>query len=782
MSPFAAIFGAGNVGRGFLGQLFSESGYEVVFIDVDELLVAAMQMRGRYMIRLVDNDWMQEVVVAPVRAVLASDADTVAAEVASADIAATAVGVRALPFVAPLVAAGIARRAAGGNTTPLNIIICENLKDAAATFRGMVLDHLPADMHPFLNSHIGFVDTVIGRMIPPLSSELRADDPTLIIVEPYKELPVERAAWIGAAPPVVGLEACDNFPAYTARKLYIHNCGHAVLAYLGYLRGHEFGWQALADPTIRPLFEEALAESKAGIVAAHGVDPAWLEAHIADLTRRFANRALGDTVLRLGRDPLRKLGPSDRLVGAARLAEQAGQQPDALAWAIAAALRFDDPRDPLAISMKEQLTSTGLNATLKEVSGIGPAEPLAALIVRNYRLLEQRAWPPPLMVWEPGSFARSTIVERKPQIIAHVIAENGYPPDIVDALEALRAEIARQPMQPLREQSSDVADWNRELARYGGATWLEAPWYFAETFFYRKLLEVVGYLQPGGLHGHDPFGQQKRKQEAAALAQLAPGWEQLAGLPVDTRFEALLHSSLWGNRADLSNLTITEQAQAGLATRGERHLLLIDDTTAVYQLLTSGVQRVDFICDNVGLDSIFDLALADFLLGEGWAQQVVFHLKDRPFFVSDAMAADIAIVVAAVAQRPEPGLHALADRLADAQASGRLVLQFDPFWTTFRMFSDLPAGLAADLAKSDLVLVKGDVNYRRLLGDCHWPHATRMEAVTATFPAPFVALRTLKGEIMVGLAPGQAAQIAAEDPEWLINGKRGVVQMVCGDG
>ena len=131
-----------------------------------------------------------------------------------------------------------------------------------------------------------------------------------------------------------------------------------------------------------------------------------------------------------------------------------------------------------------------------------------------------------------------------------------------------------------------------------------------------------------------------------------------------------------------------------------------------------------------------------------------------------------------MAQRAETGLRALAGRLTDARAAGRLVLQTDPFWTTFRMFSDLPAGLAADLAQSDLVLVKGDVNYRRLLGDRHWPHTTRMEEVTAYFPAPFVALRTLKGEIMVGLAPGQAAQIAAEDPEWLINGKRGVIQMV----
>ena len=387
MTQSSLVFGAGNVGRGFLGQLFAESGYEVVFVDVDQPLVAAMQTRGQYTIRLVDNDWMQEVTVAPVCALLAGETEAVAAHVATADIAATAVGVRALPFVAPLVAAGIARRAAAGNEMPLNIIICENLKDAATTFRSMVLDVLPAELHEYLNGHIGFVDTVIGRMIPPLAPELRAEDPTLIIVEPYKELPVDRATWIGSMPQVVGMEACDNFPAYTARKLYIHNCGHAVLAYLGYLRGHELGWQALADPLIRPLFDQALAESKAGIVAEYGVDPGWLDAHIADLTRRFANRALGDTVLRLGRDPLRKLGSTDRLVGAARLAERAGTEPNRLCMAIAAAYRFNDTRDPLAVEMQQRLADAGFDATLAAVSGILPDEPLAQQIRFHYLAL-----------------------------------------------------------------------------------------------------------------------------------------------------------------------------------------------------------------------------------------------------------------------------------------------------------------------------------------------------------------------------------------------------------
>jgi hypothetical protein len=382
------------------------------------------------------------------------------------------------------------------------------------------------------------------------------------------------------------------------------------------------------------------------------------------------------------------------------------------------------------------------------------------------------------MTSDPGSFARGTIVERKPQIIGQVLVDHDYPAEIVAALYAFRDEIAAQPMQPLREWVGDTAFWNAELARYAGLTWLEVPWYFAETYFYRKLLEAVRYLQPGPWQGRDPFGPQKRQQEIDALIRLEASWDQLAHLDADILFETLLHSALWGNRADLSNLTVKEQALAGLAAQDEKHLLLIDHTAEVHRRLATGVERVDFINDNVGLDSLFDLALADFLLAHGWAQQVVMHLKDRPFFVSDAMPQDIEIVLHALARSASPSLRSLAVRLMDAQAAGQLSLKTDPFWTSFLMFRDMPAALRADISTAALAIVKGDVNYRRLLDDRHWPPTTRMEDVAGYFPSSFVALRTLKGEIMVGLAAGQAEQLAAEDSTWLINGKRGVIHLV----
>ena len=386
------------------------------------------------------------------------------------------------------------------------------------------------------------------------------------------------------------------------------------------------------------------------------------------------------------------------------------------------------------------------------------------------------------MTSEPGSFARSTIVERKPQIIRQVIDENGYPSEIIDALDAFRDEIARRPMLPLRETAPDVDWWNHELRRYEGKGWLDAPWYWAEVFFYRKLLEAVRYFQPGPWLGHDPFGVSKRRQETAALARFAAGWSQLeaaAGELSDAQvFEVLLHSALWGNRADLSNFTVRERAQAGLATQAERHHLLIDDTAAVEALLSAGVARVDFICDNVGLDLMFDLALADFLLSRGWARQVTLHLKNQPFFVSDALPVDAGLAVEALMAGTSATEQTLGRRLKLLLAGGRLRFVTDPFWTGFLMFRDMPPAVRNELDQAALVVIKGDVNYRRLLDDRHWPHTTRMEAVTVYFPAPFVALRTLKGEIMVGLAPGQAEQLAAEDPDWLIDGKRGVIHMV----
>ena len=393
MVKSAVMFGAGNVGRGFLGQLFSESGYEVTFVDIDKVLIDNLNNNHCYHIEIVDNTTSSEITVYPVKALYSNNRESVELALSQANIAATAVGARVLPQIAPLVALGIAKRASQTNPEPLNIIVCENLKGAARIFRKNVGVHVPPEARSYFDEKVGFVDTVIGRMVPPPTMVMRALDPSLIAVEPYKELPVDRAGFVGSIPTISGMVPCDNFEVYTARKLYIHNCGHAMLAYLGYLRGYQFGYQALEDTAIRGLLKKALNESTAGIVAAYNAQPDWLASHAADLIHRFANRSLGDTIFRLGRDPARKLAPDDRLVGAARLAEKAGVEPQAISWGIAAALKFNPPDDRLASNLQHRLAQTGLDEVLAQTCQIQPGEPLAAMVHEKYERLTSGDWP-----------------------------------------------------------------------------------------------------------------------------------------------------------------------------------------------------------------------------------------------------------------------------------------------------------------------------------------------------------------------------------------------------
>jgi mannitol-1-phosphate 5-dehydrogenase len=385
----AIIFGAGNIGRGFIGQLYSESGYEVTFVDVDRPLLDILNERGRYAIRLVTNEQTEEVTVGPVRALHSGDLDAVTEAVSRAEIGATAVGAGILKHIAPAVAAGITRRAQLGAAAPFNLILCENLHGAAAIFREMVLAALPPEHHGYLAVHIGFVDTVIARMVPPLTPELRAEDPSLIIVEPYKELPVDRDGFIGEPPPIVGMIPYAPFSFFTDRKLYIHNAGHAVLGYLGYLAGYEYGYQSLADDEIYLQARGAMEESALALTRKYRPAPGALMANIEDLLHRFGNRALGDTILRLGRDPVRKLAHSDRLVGAALNALAQGVTPVNLVTGIAAGLRFAHPDDPVAQQVQAQLREHGIERVLIEVCGLATDEPLAGMIIERYRGTEK---------------------------------------------------------------------------------------------------------------------------------------------------------------------------------------------------------------------------------------------------------------------------------------------------------------------------------------------------------------------------------------------------------
>ncbi|MFP4056756.1 MAG: mannitol-1-phosphate 5-dehydrogenase [Candidatus Brocadiia bacterium] len=374
----AVHLGAGNIGRGFLGQLYWQSGWRTVFVDVLDEVVEALNRRGCYPVHLVDER-PQVLTIDRVRALHSRDAQAVSEALAACDLASVSVGVANLARVAPLLAQGIERRARTSHQ-PLDVVVCENLLDAAQRLRECVLAQSPQRCQPFVRQRVGFVATVVSRMVPVVPEEVRAEDPLHVAVEAYATLPVDATAFVGGVPHVEGFLPVTNIEAHQRRKLFCHNCGHALCAYAGHRRGHALVADAIADPPIREHVQAGLAETGRALIARDGFEPAEHQAHIDDLLRRFANRALGDTVARVGRDPIRKLGPNDRLVGAARFCLDAGVEPTHVVRGVADALAYDNPQDAQAVRLQQMLRREGLDAVLHRVCGLQPGQPLTTRI------------------------------------------------------------------------------------------------------------------------------------------------------------------------------------------------------------------------------------------------------------------------------------------------------------------------------------------------------------------------------------------------------------------
>ncbi len=381
-----------------------------------------------------------------------------------------------------------------------------------------------------------------------------------------------------------------------------------------------------------------------------------------------------------------------------------------------------------------------------------------------------------LMTSEPGSFAQETILQRKPQIIRQVLADNSYPSRIVKRLTRFEDEILNRKIEPLTEPADDTEKWNSRWQKYANRTWLQLPWYFAETYFYRRLLEAVEYFQPGPLGGRDPFRRAKKQQLEESLGPLNLATDAI-GRTNDPAlcFENLLHASLWGNRIDLSK-RIADEVRSRQATVERENLLINDFSRALVAIKQRRLAHIAFVNDNVGAELGFDLLLADFLLTVGWVDKITFYLKPYPFFVSDAMPKDVKEALASYREIQNRILRSLGERMQSASTKGALLMSTDWFWASPYHFSEMPRTLYDEFARLDLVVLKGDVNYRRLLSDRHWPYTMPTAKIASYFPAPLLILRTLKGEIMTGLKEGQAEKLAAEDPEWLTDGRRGIIQ------
>ncbi|QCR20055.1 mannitol-1-phosphate 5-dehydrogenase [Agrococcus sp. SGAir0287] len=365
----AVHFGAGNIGRGFIGLLLHEAGYHVTFVDVNAELIGMLQAVDSYAVTEVGPDARRHVVTG--FDAIDSRADEAAAvrAIAEADVVTCAVGPTVLRFIAPVIRAGLAARPDGA--APLAVMACENAIGASDTLAGHVLEGAEE-----LASRAVFANTAVDRIIP--AQDASGVD---VVVEDFSEWSIDRTPFAGDVPAIDGAHMVDDLTPWIERKLFTVNTGHATTAYHGFLAGAETIADALALPAVRAEVEAALAETSALLVERFGLDADEHAAYVARAIQRFENRALPDTCVRIGRQPLRKLSRDERFIRpAAALAEQ-GAHPHALVRAVGAALAFDVADDEQAVELQRLLRDLEPAAFVAEVCGIAEGHPLQPALV-----------------------------------------------------------------------------------------------------------------------------------------------------------------------------------------------------------------------------------------------------------------------------------------------------------------------------------------------------------------------------------------------------------------
>lgn len=375
--------------------------------------------------------------------------------------------------------------------------------------------------------------------------------------------------------------------------------------------------------------------------------------------------------------------------------------------------------------------------------------------------------PPPTTGQVVASWAHHSIRQRLPDIARRTLSDIKLAPHRRRAVESLAAEI---PAGPIRQLESigleDETTWREYVEPYVGQNWLTPPWFFVETYFYRRMLVATGW-NPARPQQTDPFRIQKQRglEHGLAAMPFGPDLRSLADL---------LLSSLWGNQADLSLWPGgDEPGNEAPSPSGER--LLMDNRADVVNLLATlpPNRQIDLVLDNAGAELLADLDLVQRLLTHGC--RLWLHLKGHPTFVSDATLLDWQVTLQALTRSNDAG-RSLAGSLVEAQRAGRLELASHTYWTSPLAGWELPSDLRTTLASSSLILVKGDANYRRLLGDRRWPPTQALAPALDYLPAPVALLRSLKCELAVGLSTDVIRRAEAADPAWMVNGRWGLIQ------
>lgn len=379
---------------------------------------------------------------------------------------------------------------------------------------------------------------------------------------------------------------------------------------------------------------------------------------------------------------------------------------------------------------------------------------------------------PVILSNEPGSFPRSVLAERHPALIKKVRDAFPYGPRQHHALDALLTQATEGVIEPPAPDAHDRHLWEAWGRQYIGLSWFDVPFLWAESYFYRQLLAAVGYFEDGPWQGIDPFRPFKHAELHTGEAD-----EELAALdglalrPLDEQRQALLLGSLWGNRADLGF------AVGGGAAGAADSRLVADGSALLWSLLPEGgAATLCLVADNAGRELLPDLILIDHLLRHQRAERVVLHVKPYPYYVSDAMTSDVIDCLRRLT-RARGAAAEVGERLWAAMGTGRLTVRSHTFSCAPLPYADMPDDLRQEFAEVDVTIMKGDLNYRRLVGDQLWPATTPFDERTAYFPGPVASLRTLKSDVIVGLdARTETALVAEHGQRWRTSGTHALIQ------
>jgi mannitol-1-phosphate 5-dehydrogenase len=374
----AVHFGAGNIGRGFIGSLLSNAGYEVCFVDVNEEIVSLLNERQEYRVVLADED-SQETIIKGVRAINSiQNPEDVVNAIARADLVTTAVGPNILPIISELITNGLRKRAE--TKSPLNIIACENMIGGSAFLKEKVYEKLSDSEKDQFDQQFSFPNAAVDRIVPNQVNE----DKLMVSVEPFFEWVVDRSSMIGEVPSIEGVTWVDDLTPYIERKLFTVNTGHAVAAYTGFQAGMKTIKDAMENPEVFDIVKNTLQETGSVLVKKYNFNSDEHFKYIEKIISRFTNPYINDEIPRVARGPLRKLGRNDRLVNPSiQYLEYLQEEPKYLVKGIAAALKYDYPEDEEAVKLQALIEEKGYEEAIQEVCGLQEENTLEKLILKE---------------------------------------------------------------------------------------------------------------------------------------------------------------------------------------------------------------------------------------------------------------------------------------------------------------------------------------------------------------------------------------------------------------